>query len=72
MHICEPVRWRNSIDALAAHLPDAHFLEVGPRAVLDICSSCRGWEPRPAFEGRQRPQLARHIKGMTAEIRHES
>lgn len=33
-HVCEPVLWRASVDALAAELPHAIFLEVGPRTVL--------------------------------------
>jgi [acyl-carrier-protein] S-malonyltransferase len=33
-HVCEPVRWRASVDAIAAELPDAVFLETGPRTVL--------------------------------------
>ncbi len=33
-HVDHPVRWKTSVDVIAAHVPDPHFVEVGPRAVL--------------------------------------
>jgi [acyl-carrier-protein] S-malonyltransferase len=33
-HVYSPVRWRESIDTLVSHLPNAVFVEVGPRGVL--------------------------------------
>ena len=33
-HVFEPVRWRQTIDAMVKCYPDAVFLEVGPRTVL--------------------------------------
>lgn len=33
-HVYSPVRWRESIDAVAARFPQAVFVEVGPRGVL--------------------------------------
>ncbi len=33
-HVYSPVRWRQSIDAVVARLPQAVFVEVGPRGVL--------------------------------------
>lgn len=33
-HVCCPVLWQRSIDALLARHPDACFVEVGPRTVL--------------------------------------
>lgn len=33
-HVFSPVRWRDSIDLVASEVPDAAFVEVGPKAVL--------------------------------------
>lgn len=33
-HVDHPVRWKASIDAIAAHVDNPYFVEVGPRAVL--------------------------------------
>jgi [acyl-carrier-protein] S-malonyltransferase len=33
-HVYRPVRWRHSIDVVAAHVEHAVFVEVGPRRVL--------------------------------------
>jgi [acyl-carrier-protein] S-malonyltransferase len=33
-HVSKPVRWRETVDALVDELPDAVFLETGPRTVL--------------------------------------
>jgi len=33
-HVCDTVRWRDSIDAIAQAAPGAVFVEAGPRAVL--------------------------------------
>jgi [acyl-carrier-protein] S-malonyltransferase len=33
-HVCEPVLWRQSIEAVADRWPGAVFIEVGPRSVL--------------------------------------
>jgi [acyl-carrier-protein] S-malonyltransferase len=47
-HVSEPVRWRETIEALLARHPDAVFLEVGPRRVLT--DLLRRWRPDvPAF-----------------------
>ena len=70
LHICEPVRWRDSIDALAEHLPDAHFLEVGPRAVLYNMFG-RGWNPGRRSKADNGHNWREHIKRLTAELRHE-
>jgi [acyl-carrier-protein] S-malonyltransferase len=70
LHICEPVRWRDSIDALAEHLPDAHVLEVGPRAVLYNMFG-RGWNPGRRSKADNGHNWREHIKRLTAELRHE-
>lgn len=33
-HVHRPVRWQASVDAMAAHVSDPWFVEVGPRSVL--------------------------------------
>lgn len=33
-HVCSPVLWRDSIEAIVARHPDARFIEVGPGRVL--------------------------------------
>jgi [acyl-carrier-protein] S-malonyltransferase len=33
-HVFEPVRWKETVDALVARHPDGVFVEVGPRTVL--------------------------------------
>ncbi len=56
-HVYRPVRWRHSIDFVAAHVEHAVFVEVGPRRVLCNILS-RKWlaNPRfPADPGEERP-----------------
>ena len=43
-HVYRPVRWRQSIELIAAHVEDAVFVEVGPRRVLCNLLS-RKWVP---------------------------
>ncbi len=43
-HAYEPVRWRQTIDAMVAQHPDAIFVEVGPRRVLTDLMK-RRWHP---------------------------
>jgi [acyl-carrier-protein] S-malonyltransferase len=43
-HVHQPVLWQKSVDALAARVPDACFVEVGPRSVLYNLFG-RGWTP---------------------------
>lgn len=48
-HVCEPVRWRQSIDALRARHADAVFVEVGPQQVLTRMLGRRWIGPARAF-----------------------
>jgi [acyl-carrier-protein] S-malonyltransferase len=48
-HVFSPVRWRDSIDLLAARHPDAAFVEVGPKAVLYNLLT-RKWRSNPRFK----------------------
>jgi [acyl-carrier-protein] S-malonyltransferase len=45
-HVHRPVRWRSSIEQIAARCPEAVFVEVGPRNVLHNMLSKR-WLPVP-------------------------
>ncbi len=48
-HVHEPVRFRESIELIAALHPDAAFVEVGPRSVLhDLLD--RRWRKEPRFK----------------------
>jgi [acyl-carrier-protein] S-malonyltransferase len=46
--VWQPVRWRASIDAVAARQGDATFVEVGPRAVLYNLLR-RDWQSNPKY-----------------------
>jgi [acyl-carrier-protein] S-malonyltransferase len=48
-HVCEPVRWRDSIDYLVRTHSDVAFVEVGPRAVLYNLLQ-RRWHPVPKLK----------------------
>ena len=48
-HVFSSVRWRESIDLLAAEVPDAAFVEVGPKAVLYNLLN-RKWRASPRFK----------------------
>jgi len=67
-HVHRPVRWRHSIDFIAAHVEDATFVEVGPRRVLCNMLS-RKWRTNPRFAadpGEQGPtSLDALIEGLT-------
>jgi [acyl-carrier-protein] S-malonyltransferase len=67
-HVYRPVRWRHSIDFVAAHVEDASFVEVGPRRVL--CNMLnRKWRTNPRFAadpGKEGPaSLEALIEGLT-------
>jgi hypothetical protein len=69
MHVHRPVRWKHSVETVAAELPNAHFVEVGPGNIL--CSMFgRGWTPGrrlAADNGENVPE-----RGLTADLRHGS
>ncbi|MEZ4433238.1 MAG: ACP S-malonyltransferase [bacterium] len=47
-HVCQPVRWRQSIEWLAAQAPEPVFIEVGPgRALANLMR--RPWRTEPCF-----------------------
>jgi malonyl CoA-acyl carrier protein transacylase len=48
-HVCEPVRWRQTIDAALARHGDPIFVEVGPLQVLTRLMNRRWIGPASAF-----------------------
>jgi [acyl-carrier-protein] S-malonyltransferase len=68
-HVSQPVRWRFSVERLAADLPDSEFVEVGPGAVL-YNSFGRGWMPGR----RSKSDISRDSRvcssALTADFRH--
>jgi [acyl-carrier-protein] S-malonyltransferase len=69
LHVRAPVRWRDSIDGLAARVPDAHFLEVGPGAILYNMFG-RGWTPGQRSKTDTGRNWREHLNGLAAELRH--
>jgi len=67
-HVCEPVRWQNSIDAIAARIPDACFVEVGPRSVLYNMFG-RGWSPGRRARTDAAEEWEAHFRALTEELR---
>ena len=69
LHVHQAVRWQASVDALASRLPDPHFVEVGPRAVLYNMFG-RGWMPGRRAKTDVSENWPDHIKGLISELRH--
>jgi [acyl-carrier-protein] S-malonyltransferase len=68
-HVCKPVFWQSSIDALASRLPAARFVEVGPRAVLYNLFG-RGWMPGRRYKTDAGEHWPEHIRGLIADLRN--
>jgi [acyl-carrier-protein] S-malonyltransferase len=68
-HVYRPVRWQQSVDALAARLGAPCFLEVGPRAVL--CNLFgRGWTPGRRAATDASDAWSDHFAAVTAELQN--
>ena len=67
-HVSRPVRWHASIDALAAHVPGATFVEVGPKAVLFNLFG-RGWNPGPRHKTDATSHWRTHVQAVAKELR---
>jgi [acyl-carrier-protein] S-malonyltransferase len=67
-HVYNPVRWRRSIDLLAARYPDARFVEVGPGAVLFNLLQ-RRWHANPRYRTRCRRLLHPRVQPGPCERR---
>jgi len=68
-HVCEPVLWKASVDAVAAQVPAAHFIEVGPGSVLHNLFG-RGWTPGSRARTDGAEDWTRHVQGLAAELGH--
>jgi [acyl-carrier-protein] S-malonyltransferase len=65
-HVDHPVRWKASVDAIAAQVSDPLFIEVGPRAVLHNLFG-KDWMPgrrakTDAAEGTRFESLAKELR----------
>ncbi len=67
-HTHQPVRWRASVDAVAARVPDACFVEVGPRAVLFNLFG-RGWSPGTRAKTDAAENWPAYLSTVTEELR---
>jgi [acyl-carrier-protein] S-malonyltransferase len=68
-HVFRPVRWRDSIDAVAAHVPDPHFIEVGPGRVL--CNLFRrDWRPGVCHHTDDVDGWPTNLAMLATELRH--
>jgi hypothetical protein len=68
-HVCEPVLWQASVDAVASRVPSAYFVEVGPRAVLSNLFS-RAWMPGRRAQTDATEDWQEHLGELIAELRH--
>jgi malonyl CoA-acyl carrier protein transacylase len=66
-HVCKPVRWQASIDNLASRLPDAHFIEVGPRAILYNLFG-KGWMPGKRSRTDAQENWPEHMQALIGEL----
>ena len=67
-HVCQPVYWRQSIDAVVAREPEAVFVEVGPMAVLHNLLH-RKWHANRKFRTDDRDGAGEHFAGLVAGLR---
>ena len=70
-HVACPVRWKTSVDAVAAEVPRAHFVEVGPGTTLYSLFG-RGWNPGRRFAADRGENWREGINRLTIELAHGS
>jgi [acyl-carrier-protein] S-malonyltransferase len=70
-HVVSPVQWRGSVDAVAAEVPHAHFVEAGPGTTLYSMFG-RGWSPGRRFVADRGRNWREGITRLTAELAHGS
>jgi malonyl CoA-acyl carrier protein transacylase len=68
-HVCEPVRWQASVEAVAACVASPRFVEVGPRSVLYNLFG-RGWMPGRRFRTDASEDWQGHFCRLIAELRN--
>ena len=67
-HVHRPVRWKASVDAMAAHVDAPWFVEVGPRAVLHNLFA-RDWTPGRRATTDASSEWATHLALLTTGLR---
>ncbi|MCC6523244.1 MAG: ACP S-malonyltransferase [Polyangiaceae bacterium] len=68
-HVYSPVYWRASIDYVGELVPDAAFIEVGPRAVLYNLLS-RSWRKNRRFKTDHGDEAPRPLTELAMELAH--
>jgi [acyl-carrier-protein] S-malonyltransferase len=68
-HVCEPVRWRASVDAVTGSIRCACFVEVGPKNVLYNLFG-RGWMPGLRASTDRSGQWQDHLRSLAADLRN--
>jgi [acyl-carrier-protein] S-malonyltransferase len=66
-HVHEAVRWQASVEAVAARVPSACFIEVGPRSILHDLFG-RGWTPGRRAKTDAPKEWPEHFAALTAEL----
>jgi [acyl-carrier-protein] S-malonyltransferase len=69
MHVCRPVLWRESLEAIDAQVPDPVYVEVGVKSVLTNLMG-RRWLDRPRFAPDPEEGLEGHLARTIQEIKH--
>ncbi len=67
-HVDHPVRWKASVDAIAAHVPAPWFVEVGPRTVLHNLFG-KDWMPGRRSKTDSNEAWPAHLTALTTELR---
>jgi [acyl-carrier-protein] S-malonyltransferase len=70
-HVFNPVRWQQSVEAVAARLTDPTFIEVGPRAVLYNLIG-RGWTPGKRAKTDSATDGSGHFRQLVVSLRDGS
>lgn len=70
-HVYSPVRWQDSIDAVAAKHPNAVFIEVGPRGVLYNLLQKR-WRSNRKYKTDASENSAAHFHSLVETLRPAS
>ena len=67
-HVAHPVRWKASVDAIAAHVPAPWFVEIGPRSVLHNLFG-QDWMPGRRSRTDSGDAWPAHLTALSTELR---
>ena len=70
LHVCRPVRWRESIDRVTDRWPDAMLVEVGPKRVLGTMLDRKWQRDRRRFCLDSDQDLQTHIGSVVENLTH--